>query len=170
VEEAAEAMMEAMADIAVLAEVDFRVAELARLWAVELGGHVFDPEMLIVPNEQGEPQLKLPAGVSIRMVGVEDVWRDTAGIDEKELMRELTYELATGSMGKFDKEREVELAEIAMQQVMPLAVQAGDYNLINAIFQRADDAHEVPDDKRLPSLQPPPPPPEPAGATQGGGA
>lgn len=159
-EEAADAMMTALADIAALAEVDFRVAELARIWAAELGMPYFDPDGLIVPDEMGQPKLNLPKGVTLRPVTVTDCWRDTAGITEKTLMRELSYEIATGSMGKYDKDREIEVAETAMQQVMPLAVQAGDYNLINAIFHLVNEAHEIPEDKRLPQLQPPPPPPE----------
>lgn len=111
----------------------------------------------------------IPSGLGIAPVTVEDVWRDTAGISAQELMREFAYEMATGSTQKIDKQRDQQLVNDEMTQVMPVAIQAGDYQLINRIFEHRDDAYEIPQDQRLPPLQPPPPPaPEPTAAGEGG--
>jgi hypothetical protein len=157
--------MKALQDIADAAQLDMNAFLLAQ--DLDNSGHGLDVQQLIQQDPQtGETKLNLPQGVEVRPVTVEDVWEDTAGISPEELVRELGYEIAAGSMQKFDKSRELELAEVALSQVMPAAIQNGDYALANAIFQRVDDANEVPEDKRLPPLQPPPPPPEAAG---GGG-
>lgn len=101
-------------------------------------------------------------GVEVREVRVEDVWRDTSGMEPRDMVREFNYTISTGSTRRVDPERKLELAETMVQQVLPLAVQNGDYVLVNAILGQYFDALEVPVEERLPPLQPPPPPPAPA--------
>jgi len=158
--QAGEACMKAIEGLIGLAEVSPLAFELLRDLGIE------GPESLIVTDEMGNQTLQLPKGVQPRPVKVEDVWSATAGVTAEELCRELSYEIATGSMQKFDKSREIETAELAMQNVMPAAINNMDYELVNAIFHRIDEAHEIPVDRRLPPLQPPPPPPPAEGAPQ----
>lgn len=100
----------------------------------------------------------------ITPVTVEDVWRDTAGITAKELARETSYSIAVGSMQTLDKEREQAIAETKVQQIAPVALETGNYDVFNKVMEDADNANEVPPDMRTPPLQPPPPPPEAMGA------
>ena len=164
-DEAAQAMVGALEQLAALAEVDekayFLAQALGNVTDPVTGERTLDPEQIIqVDPMTGQAEVNLPDGVSVVPVTVEHVWRDTSGISPEELVREMTYEIATGTMQKFNKDREIDLAEQWVNQVLPVAVQAGDYQLINAIFHFVYEAHEVPMDHRLPPLQPPPPPPE----------
>ena len=104
----------------------------------------------------------LPMGVSIELVDVERVWMDTAGITPEELMREFSWEIASGSGQKIDKAAEQANADNMIQVALPVAMQAGDYNAVNKIFNSRDDAYDVPEEKRI-TLAPPPPPEQSGG-------
>jgi hypothetical protein len=105
---------------------------------------------------------QLPMGVYFDAVDVERVWLDTAGITAEELMRELSWEIATGSGLKIDKAQERANADNLVQTVMPNAMAAGDVNAANQIMQIRDEAYEVPPDQRV-QLSPPPPPTQQSG-------
>lgn len=112
----------------------------------------------------GQVTAQLPPQVTIRPVTATDVWSATSGMTAEEMCRELAYEIATGSMAKFDKSREIETAELALQNVMPAALnvaqQTGNGEVVNAIWHRIDEAHEIPMEKRLPPIQFAPPMPQ----------
>lgn len=108
---------------------------------------------VVPPPESGQ----LPMGISIDLVTAERVWRDTAGLKPEELMRELSYKIEAGKGVKFDKQAERDYAANAVQTVLPIMLQLGDYQGANAILAMRDDAFEVPPDKRT-RLTPPPMP------------
>ncbi len=129
------------------------------------GERFLDPMAIFQTNpETGEVTPQLPEGFGVVPVSVEDVWADTSGISAKELARELSYELATGSLQAFNKDREIDTAETQMQQIGPVALQAGRTDVYNQLQKRVDDAFEVPQDKRAPEVPPPAPMPEGAPA------
>lgn len=144
-EEAAEALMILMQDLQSGAA--FEGPDGARIMSlVEAIGYQFDdPASLIAP------------------VTVEDVWREIAGMTPKEIMREYSYELATGSMPMLDPARREELTQTLLNQVAPVTLQVGDYDAFNAILNEYYEANEVPQNMRV-TLTPPPPPPPPPGA------
>lgn len=109
-----------------------------------------------VPPEESEDLV-------IREVTVTDVLNDTAGVDAAWIAREFEYELAVGSTRKPTPEAKQDRANNMQQHVLPVAVNVGDYNLVNEVFKRVDDAFEVPQEERLPPMQPPAPPSPPAG-------
>lgn len=100
----------------------------------------------------------------IRPVTVEDVWRDTAGMTSRELMREYSYSIATGSTQKLDPQRKQELVEDEMQNAFPIALQmaqeTGNTLPAEAIWRHRNEVYEVPPDERVP-LFPPGGPPQP---------
>jgi hypothetical protein len=125
-----------------------------------------DPRVLELIPQLGEPQADpmtgepgLPDRIGVGAVTVEDVWRDTQAVTPREIMREFSYEIRTGSVQKYTPEAESAIASEAMQNVLPVALNNGQTDVVNAIFKRIDDANGVPDDKRFPEIQPPPPPP-----------
>ncbi len=99
----------------------------------------------------------LPLGIYFDSVDVARVWMDTAGISAEELMRELSWEIATGSGLKLDKAQERANADNMAQTVLPVALQAGDVNAANQILEIRNEAYEVPPDQRV-QLSPPPAP------------
>jgi hypothetical protein len=101
----------------------------------------------------------LPLGIYFDSVDVERVWMDTAGISAEELMRELSWDIATGSGLKLNKEQERANADKAMQTVLPVVLQAGDMNAANKLLDRADEAYDVPEEDRV-QMAPMPPPQE----------
>lgn len=106
-------------------------------------------------------------GSLIAPVTVEDVWREVAGMSPRELMREYSYELATGSMPMLDPGRKQELVSTLLNQVAPVALQIGDYEAFNAILEEHYEATETPQSMRV-RLQPPAPPPGPPPTGPGG--
>ena len=107
------------------------------------------------PNGESFP----PEGITLAPVTCEDVWRETSDLTSQDLMREFSYKLATGSMAITDSARLQDQYDILLQQFLPVAHSAQDYNAVNAILQGWQDANDVPEDKRIPPLQPPAPPP-----------
>jgi len=99
-----------------------------------------------------------PEAITAAAVGVEDVWRATASMTAQDLMRELSYSLATGSMATMDAARLQDLYETLVGQFLPVAMQIGDVNAVNAVMHGYQEAFEIPEDKRIPPLAPPPPP------------
>lgn len=99
----------------------------------------------------------LPMAVSIAPVTVERVWEDTAGMTAEEVMREMSYEIAAGSSVPINKEAKQAYADKVSQTVLPIALQAGDFETANQIIGMAQDSFDVPLDERV-ELSPPPPP------------
>jgi hypothetical protein len=112
-----------------------------------------------------DPETQLPFGFAVDVVTPGRVWEDTAGMTPEELMRELNYEIATGSGQKVNQEAERANADDMTQTVLPVAIGAGDYATANKILKMRQDAYEVPQDQRV-SLSPPLMPP---GGGGGGG-
>ena len=111
------------------------------------------------PPQEGPNGEELPpASMSLAPVTVEDIWRETSDLTSQDLMREFGYKLAAGSMAVTDAARLQDQYDILLQQFLPVAHSSGDFNAVNAIMQGWQDANDVPDDKRIPPLQPPPPP------------
>lgn len=102
----------------------------------------------------------LPPGISVDVVTVERVWADTSGMTAEELMRELSYEIASGSGIKFNRETEQKNVDTLLQTLLPVVAQTGDITGINGLLNMRYEAYEVPEDKRF-FLQPPPPPATP---------
>lgn len=101
-----------------------------------------------------------------RKATVEDVWDGTAGIGAKELFREFSYKIASVSGERWNKQRAQKFAETAIGQVMPLAMQIGDYETVNKVWEIFFRSFEVPEEDQF-QITPPPPPPAPGGP-QGG--
>lgn len=135
-----------------------------------------DPRIVELKESLGEgqphpenPEIMLPPeAISPAQVTVADVWRENASMTAEEMTRELDYSLATGSMATMDAARLQDLYETLVGQFLPVAMQVGDINAVNAVLAGYQDAFEVPEDKRIQPLQPPAPPPPPGGG-QGGG-
>lgn len=100
-------------------------------------------------------------GFRPRRVTAKDVFEDTAGMGPEEIVREFTFSVAAGSTQKQDTAAKRERAVSLEQNALPAALKSGDYNMVNAILARADDAFGVPPDERLPPMKPPMPPPMP---------
>ena len=103
----------------------------------------------------------------IKPVRVKDVWNDTKGVSAKELMREFSYSINTGSIRKLDPVRKVELADSAMTTIMPIALQTAQFDVANALLQNWYEANEFPEEDRV-QLRPPPAPQPAAQPPQGG--
>lgn len=119
-----------------------------------------DPRIVELAAELGQEIAEedgLPVGISFDLVSVDRVWEDTAGITPEELMRELSYEIQTGSGQKVDKAAEQANAEALVQTALPAALGMGDIGAANAILEIRDEAHEVPPEKRV-RFSPPPAP------------
>lgn len=115
----------------------------------------------------------IPAGLRPVPVTPADTIKDTAGLGPRQVLREYSFSIAAGSTQRQDPVAKREHAEMLIQQVLPIAMKMGDYNAVNMVLARADDAFGVPVDERVPELKPPPPPPPPMpapGAPPGQGA
>ena len=136
---------------------------LVQLW--EAMQQSADAEVLMLVSQMGRGQevapgqFMPPEDLQVAPVTVEDVWRETSGITANEVMREFGYEIASGSMANMNKEKEMDLIQEQMQTVMPIALQTGSFDMANHLMRRYEDIHEVPQEDRLPPLQPPQPPP-----------
>lgn len=97
--------------------------------------------------------------IQVSSVTVEDVLRETADLTAQDHMREFGYGLATGSMAITDNARLQDLSETMIGQVLPVALQTGNFEVVNAIFRNYERVNEVPDEMRLPDFVPPAPPP-----------
>lgn len=102
--------------------------------------------------------------VSVRPVTVEDVWRDTAGITSRELVRELDYDVVAGSTKKLGPERMGEIADTMISQFLPILAQNADYANMQKVMDFAQEAMGLPVDKRITLNPPPAPAPEGAPA------
>lgn len=122
---------------------DPRVIQLARAIGTEL-------------DEQ-----QMPIRIDVAPVDVKRVWQDTAGLSAKELMRELGYEIASGSGQKINKEAEQANADTMIQQLAPILAQMGDIEGLNKVMRIRDEAYDVPFDKRVELRPPPAPQPQP---------
>ena len=120
----------------------------------------------------GDPETDMQTAAEwVAQVTVEDVWRETESYSASTLAREIGYTVAVGSMQKHDPAREQELVQEEIQQVMPPALQTGNIELANAIWERRNEAAGIPEEDRLPGFAPPPPDPAqqqpaPVGAPQ----
>lgn len=114
--------------------------------------------MLSPPNAQG-----LPSGLYVEQVRVQDVVRDVGAKSPRELVRNFSYTVVAGTTQRQDPQAKREHADMLMNQALPRALQAGDYNVVNFIVQRAEEAYGVPPDERVPPFTPPAPPPPPGG-------
>ncbi len=123
-------------------------------------------ELVYLLSKEVDPMTQLPTALTVGMVDIERIWQDTAGMTPQELFRELSYEIASGSGQKINKEKEQANADHMIQTAMPIAMQSGDFNAVNNIMRIRDDAYDVPESQRVQFT--PPPPPEPA-PEQGGG-
>lgn len=124
-----------------------------------------DPQVIDVRNAimsieaaEVDPQTGLPPSVGIDAVTVDRVWQDTAGLSAEELMRELTYKVASGTGIKFNKEAEQKNVSDLLQTLMPVMLQNMDYEGANKLLSMRDAAFDVPSEKAV-RLTPPPPPP-----------
>lgn len=142
-----------------LAEVAAAIMDHDDPRVLELGSQILRPENM-------DPETGLPNTIRVGVVSAERVWLDTAGISPEELFRELSYEIASGSGQKIDKQAEQMNADYLTQNVLPNALTMGDVMTANQIMQVRDDAYDVPKDKRV-QFQPPPPP-EQGGESEGG--
>ena len=97
--------------------------------------------------------------VRLQPVTVEDVWDATAGIAPEDLFREFSWKIASTSGERWNKQRAQKFAETAVGQVMPMAMQIGDYATVNKIWEVFFRAFEVPDEDQF-QIQPPAPPPQ----------
>ena len=113
-----------------------------------------------------DPMTGLPQRIFVDVVTVDLVWEATAGITPEELMREFSYELATGSGHQLNKEAAQENADYLVQTVMPTAMTVfqatGDPGVLNNILKIRDEAFDVPQSQRV-TFQPLPPPAPPEG-------
>ena len=105
--------------------------------------------------------------ITVRPVTVADVFRDTSGITPRAFAREFGFEVVAGTTQRMDPEAREAHAETLVQQVLPVAVEVGDYGMANAILRKSEEALGVPEDQRLPAFQPPMPP-APPGVPPGG--
>jgi hypothetical protein len=115
-----------------------------------------------VAEEDGLPiGIEAPAAVTASRV-----WQDTESLSDEDVMREMSYEIASGGGVKVDREQQAEAANNALQTIGPILSGMGDIEGFNALLQRADEANDVPRDQRVQIS--PPPPPEEQGQPQGG--
>lgn len=142
-QEVAQAMLGVWQDILELSQEDPKVAALQQ--ALLSGGI--------------DERTQLPFGITLASVTVERVWKDTAGLTPEEVMREVSYEIASGAGNKIDKATEQQNADYLTQTTLPVMLQTGDIEGANAILEIRDEAYDVPDDRRV-RIQPPPPPQE----------
>ena len=143
-QEVAQAMMGVWQDIQELSHVDPKIAALQQ--ALLSGG-----------IDEGT---QLPSGITLATVTVERVWQDTAGLTPEEVMREVSYEVASGAGNKIDKATEQQNADYLTQTTLPVMLQTGDIEGANAILEIRDEAYDVPSDRRV-KIQPPQPPAQP---------
>lgn len=101
------------------------------------------------------PDAMIPPGLAPRKVLPRDVFEDTAGMSPEDVVREYSFTVAEGSTQKQDPSAKRERATSLEQNALPAALKSGDYNMVNAILDRADEAFGVPPDERLPPMQPP---------------
>jgi len=97
--------------------------------------------------------------VQIGKVGAARVWQDTADMTAEQIAREFSYKIETGSMQKLTPQARVDKATMLLQTMGPTAIQVGDYDAYNQLWDEYYDAIEKPKDERT-FLNPPPPPPE----------
>ena len=108
-----------------------------------------------------------PRKLTAAPVGVEDVWRETASLTAQDMVRELSYSLATGSTPSIDPAYLQDLVETMVNQMGPAAMQSGNTEVFNQLMAWWQDIYEVPDDKRLgPILMAPQPVPGGPGGAQ----
>ena len=147
-EEAMQAAELAVAGLTQMARAgDLRVAQYSRIGA--MGGSEFQ--------------------VSVREAKVEDVFRDTVGTTPKDVAGEFSFSIEAGTTQRVDPMAKREMAETLMSQVMPKALELGDYNWANAVMESAYEAWGLPRAERPPPLSPPMPMPM-AEPMQGGEA
>ena len=103
----------------------------------------------LINLEAVDPEDGLPLAVEISPVTASRVWQDTAGMTAEEVMREMNYEIASGSGIKVNKEAEVENAQEMTQTVLPQALGRGDIPAANKVLDMRDEALEVPQDQRV---------------------
>lgn len=138
----------------------------AKLWQTMLGEQgdmrIVQLRDVLMAQMQPDPITGLmpilPPGMGVDVVTADRVWADTSGMTAEELMRELSYEVASGTGIKFNKQAEQQAIENLLQTLLPVVAGTGDYNAINRLMQMRDEAYDVPTDKRF-KLEPPPPPP-----------
>lgn len=124
-----------------------------------------DPRVLkLVTYLQSRPldEIGLPDALGIDPVTAAVVWEATAGMSPAELMKEFSYEVATASVGNYNRPAQQANADFLVQNVLPLALQAGDVDTANKVLALRDEAYEVPPDQRIQIAPPPPPPPQEA--------
>mgnify|MGYP003114245784 CR=1 FL=1 len=107
-----------------------------------------------------DQQTGLPNGIQLGVVSVETVWKDTAGFSDEEVMREVTYEIASGAGNKIDKATEQQNADYLVQTALPAMLQTGDVGGANAILEIRDKAYDVSDEHKV-RFQPPQPQAQP---------
>lgn len=108
----------------------------------------------------------LPKRLIVRKVTATDVFRDTAGLTPRDLMRELQYTIATGTTSKQDPAAKRAQADKLLQVGLPIAKELGDVEMVNELLERSDKAYNVPPDERFPEFKPPPPPLPPPGGPE----
>ena len=124
-----------------------------------------DPRVIEIASQIGTQIAEedgLPVALTFDTVTVQRVWEDTAGISPEEMMREFSYEIATGSGQKVDKAAEQANADNLVQTALPAALGLGDMNAANQIMHVRDEAFDVPQEQRVQFS--PPPAPEPRGS------
>lgn len=108
----------------------------------------------------------VPVGIGVDVVTASRVWRDTAGMTAEEIMRELSYEIASGSGIKFDKQAERENVNMLVQTLMPIMAQNMDYDGLNKVLAMRERAYDIPEDQAVRLKPPPPPPPQEGGGEE----
>jgi len=101
--------------------------------------------------------------IQARAVTVEDVWLDTQGMEIKQIMREISYRIESGSTKRPDHNKKIQLAEMVTERVAPLAMQifqidpAAAIGTVNKNMELNYGAFQTPEDERvyLPIPQPP---------------
>lgn len=108
--------------------------------------------------------IQLAPNIRPRPVTVEDVWRDTSGIDPVDLAREVTFEVKSGSTIRWTPDVKREFARDLILNALPAALSAQQLGIVNAIWDRWQESWGVPDSERMPSwTAPEPSPAAPAG-------
>ena len=140
--------------------------------AADLWVQAFQQRAMGDPDVAAQAAMLLPAmaqgqGVGVRKVKVADVWRDTAGMSPRDLVREYAYEVAVGSTRRLDPQARIEQTKELMNNVLPVLLQTGNFQAANKVLQTWQDANDVPHEDRAEIAPPPAPPPPPGGPPPG---
>ena len=107
----------------------------------------------MTPDAMGQSQFS----VSVREARVEDVFRDTVGMTPVDVVGEFSFTIEAGTTQRMDPTAKREMAETLMSQVLPKALELGDFQWVNSVLDRVYDAWGLPKAERPPPMVGPPP-------------